>query len=189
MLQKTLHRNIGIALILSETTHVFCCVLPTVVTVLSLLASAGAAVPIPLFLLDVHEFLHAYEVPVIIGSGALLGLSWGLYGAARRTNCEKPHCETHEMACPRQKDRTRRVLMIATILFAANVTVYLTLHRGNEGMLHNMTIMQRGKFQGLCLSRPKSAPGAQESGALKTVERIDQIPGPGLSGTRPPSPE
>ncbi len=135
MSQNTLHRNIGIALILAESTHVFCCVLPTVVTILSLMASAGAILPIPLFLLDIHEFLHAYEMPMILFSGVVLLMGWGLYLASRATTCEKPHCGPHETVCAGKKDRTRLVLGIASVLFVMNLTVYITLHRGNEDLL------------------------------------------------------
>ncbi len=135
MSQDTLHRNIGIAIILAESTHVFCCVLPTLVTIISIMASVGAIIPIPLFLLDIHEFLHEYELPVIAFSGAVLALGWGLYLASRVTVCEKPHCEPHETVCAGKKDRTRWVLAVATALFIVNITIYFTLHRGNEDLL------------------------------------------------------
>lgn len=137
MSQDTMHRNIGIAIILAESTHVFCCVLPTLVTILSVMASAGTIIPIPFFLLDIHEFLHAYEMPVIAFSGAVLALGWGLYLTSLITSCEKPHCEPHETVCAGKKDRTRLVLAVATVLFMVNVTVYFTLHRGNEDLLRH----------------------------------------------------
>lgn len=135
-----LHRNIGMAIILAECTHVFCCVLPTVVTLLSVLASVGTFIQVPVFLLDIHEFLHAYEIPVITFSGVMLVLGWVLYVVARRIECARPHCEPHETVCAPAKNNTKTILAVASVLFVVNVFVYFTFHRGTEGLLHAQAV-------------------------------------------------
>lgn len=135
-----LHRNIGLAIILAECTHVFCCVLPTIVTVVGLLSSISAVVQVPVFLLDIHEFLHAYEIPVIAFSGVMLVLGWVLYGVARHIECARPHCEPHETVCAPAKHNTHWILVIASVLFMANIVVYFTLHRESAEMLHTQAV-------------------------------------------------
>jgi hypothetical protein len=131
-----LQRSLLWAVLLAESTHVFCCVLPTLVTVMALMASVGAMAQLPAFILDIHDLLHAYEIPVIIFSGLTLLLGWGVYGLARRIECQKDHCEPHETTCAPAKNNTHVVLMVASVLFLVNVTVYWTLHRRSEDLLH-----------------------------------------------------
>ncbi len=133
---QKLQRHIAWAVILAESTHVFCCVLPTVVTVLTVISSLGAMAQVPGFILDMHEVLHTYEIPMIVFSGLVLILGWGLYGVSRQIECQKPHCEPHARICTPQKNNTLSILVVASILFVVNVTVYLTLHRGNDDLLH-----------------------------------------------------
>lgn len=138
---QKLQRNIAFAIIMAESTHIFCCILPTVVTVLSVLASLGAVTQVPIFMLDIHEALHHYEIPIITFSGAMLMLGWALYALSRRIDCRKPHCEPHENdTCTPQKNGTRTVLAIASLLFVVNIVVYFTLHRGSEDLLHLQTV-------------------------------------------------
>jgi hypothetical protein len=132
---KKWQRSIAWSIILAESTHVFCCVLPTVVTVMAVLASFGAMTQMPVFILDLHAALHGYEVPVIIFSGAMLVAGWTLHTISRRIECQKPHCEPHETVCSGTKDNTRLVLTIASVLFVINVAVYVTLHRGSAELL------------------------------------------------------
>lgn len=130
-----LQRPLLWTVLLAESTHIFCCVLPTVITVLAVLASFGTVAQMPVFLLDIHELLHEYEVPVILFSGSVLLVGWGIYALSRQIECQKSHCEPHETICAPAKDHTRWVLVAATILFMINITVYVTLHRGSEDLL------------------------------------------------------
>jgi hypothetical protein len=132
-----LQRGLLWTVILAESTHIFCCVLPTVITLLALLASFGAVAQMPVFILDLHEALHAYEIPVMIFSGVTLVAGWVVYAVARRIECRKDHCEPHEnQTCAPLKDHTRTVLIVATFLLAINMTVYWSLHRPSEALLH-----------------------------------------------------
>lgn len=138
--QDKLQRNIALTIIMAESTHIFCCVLPTVVTVLALLSSLGAVTQVPVFMLDLHEILHAYEVPVIVFSGVMLVLGWVMYGVSRQIECQKQHCEPHETVCASRKNNTGLILTVASVLFVVNVTVYFTLHRGSQELLHDQAV-------------------------------------------------
>lgn len=118
-------------LVLSESTHVFCCVLPTLVSIISLLAGAGALTFIPSSLLDVHDLLHHWEVPMIIFSGILLALGWGLYRLSQKLNCvQDAHC-CHTPCAPK-KTATFKIMLAATALFVFNVIIYFAFHAGHN---------------------------------------------------------
>jgi hypothetical protein len=116
------------AVILSEASHIFCCVLPTVFSVLSLLAGLGMVSALPPFMIELHEMLHAYEVVIICFSAFILALGWGLFWHAQRVDCHSTGC--HHGPCAPKKNTSKIILLIATALFAVNVTVYLVFHRG-----------------------------------------------------------
>lgn len=121
-----LKKSIFWAVVLSETTHLFCCVLPTVVSVMGLLAGAGLVTAMPGFIGDFHDIIHAYEVPLIVISGVVLALGWGLYELSRRIDCHETGCA--HGACAPRKDKTLLILSIATTLFTANLAIYWFLH-------------------------------------------------------------
>jgi hypothetical protein len=123
------HQNkIFWALILSESTHVFCCVLPTVFSVLSLFAGLGLIGVMPSFIVDLHALFHAWEVPMLIASGLILALGWWLYRFSRRIDCHDTGC--HHGPCNPSKNKVSIILMIATGLFVVNLFVYTVFHRG-----------------------------------------------------------
>lgn len=53
------------AIIATETSHVFCCVLPTVFSILSFMAGLGLIGIVPVWMQDAHTFMHNWEVPII----------------------------------------------------------------------------------------------------------------------------
>ena len=123
-----LQRSIFWTIVISETSHVFCCVLPTLVSLISLISAAGAvSSSVSAFLMDVHDMLHAWEVPIIIGSGIVLLLGWALHGLSRYLDCRTTGCG-HGPCAPR-KHMTRRILWFATALFVFNAAVYTGIHR------------------------------------------------------------
>jgi len=128
---ERIHKSLGTAIVLSEVTHVFCCVLPTIVSILSLLAGMGVISVVPGFLDSFHDVMHDFEKPVIIGSGAILMLGWVLYMISARLDCVKEAGCQH-VPCGPKKKKTSKLLIVATFLFAINVTVYVTLHKPYE---------------------------------------------------------
>lgn len=110
----------------------FCCVLPTLVTVLGALSNIGLVTIAPHFILDLHDALHEYEVPIILFSAVMVALGWGIHFGAANVDCHDTGC-VHP-PCGPQKNKNTRILVIATILFAANLVVYFGIHRNVLGL-------------------------------------------------------
>lgn len=124
---QKLQKHLNVAIILAETSHIFCCVLPTVVSVMSLLVGVGLIGALPVSMLVVHDFLHVWELPIIIASGILIALGWCVLIQSRKVDCHDTGCG-HEPCTPKKR-RSSRLLEIATILFVINVTVYAVFHK------------------------------------------------------------
>lgn len=122
-----LHKSVFWAVALSEGSHVFCCVLPTLFSVFSLLAGLGVVATMPAFMVSIHETLHHWELPMIALSGLLLALGWGLTMYSDKIDCHDNGC-CHG-ACELRKSKGHLVLKIATVLFIFNIVIYLGLHR------------------------------------------------------------
>lgn len=122
-IQKTIYA----AIVASEASHIFCCVLPTVFSIVSLLAGAGMMV-MPASWVTLHDRLHDWEIPMIMISGVMIALGWGLHAYSKKIDCHDTGC-THGTCAPK-KDRTRMVLKIATLLFVINLVIYGVFHRG-----------------------------------------------------------
>lgn len=123
---QRLNKALSIAVILSETSHVFCCVLPVVVSAMSLLAGAGVISFMPAILVELHDAIHAYEIPLIMFSGIVLLLGWGLHWLSMKMDCHDTGC-CHG-PCGPVKNKSSRILKIATILFVVNVSIYMLVH-------------------------------------------------------------
>jgi hypothetical protein len=128
------------ALILSESSHIFCCVLPTVFSVLSLLAGLGLVGVMPGWLENVHALLHGWEVPVILMSGAVVAFGWALYFYSKRIDCHDHGCG--HGPCEPRKDTTALILKIATILFFVNIAIWGVFHRGMGIFVQETTMSQ-----------------------------------------------
>ena len=121
-------KSINFAVIIAEASHIFCCVLPTIVSIMSLLVGVGLIGSLPISMLVLHDFLHAWELLIIITSGLLIALGWCVLIYSRKIDCRNTGCG-HE-PCGPKKRRSSRLLELATILFVVNVTVYAVFHRG-----------------------------------------------------------
>jgi hypothetical protein len=119
-------------IILSETTHIFCCVLPTLFSLASLLVGAGLIAALPPGLEKFHSMLHGYEVPLIIFSGLVIALGWIADWYARRIDCHDTGC--CHAPCTSAKSRAHIVLKLASGLFIINLIVYFAFHRGMEAV-------------------------------------------------------
>lgn len=117
------------AVVLSETSHVFCCVFPTLFSVMGLLAGLGVVVALPTSMVHMHELIHAWEVPMIVASGVILALGWAAALYSRKMDCHSSGC-VHGACAPR-KSKAHVVLEIASVLFFFNVLIYVTVHRSN----------------------------------------------------------
>lgn len=123
---EKLQKILGVTIIASETTHIFCCALPVLVSTFSLLSVLGLVAVAPQPILYLHDVIHDYEIPLIIFSGVILALGWGLFMLSLKLDCRSQGCE-HEPCTP-QKKRTSTILKVATVLFVFNVTIYALVH-------------------------------------------------------------
>lgn len=112
----------------SETSHVLCCGLPIIVSLFSLMAEIGLLSVIPSGILDVHEIMHDYEIPMIIFSGVVLMLGWGLHHLSMRIDCHDTGCG--HGPCEPKKTKSSKILKLATVLFIANISLYGFVHTG-----------------------------------------------------------
>lgn len=126
MMEKT-NKTIIYSVVASETIHLFCCVLPTIFSVLSLLAGAGIITIMPSSIDMAHHIIHEYEIPMIFMSGIILAMGWGLYFYSRKISCRANGACTHKPCSPK-KNRTRLFMIVATILFIVNISVYFIFH-------------------------------------------------------------
>ena len=112
---------------MSELGHVFCCVLPTVFTVLSFAANIGLISMAPAWLMEIHERIHHYEVPIIIFSGVMLLLGWITFYYANKLDCHDTGCG--HPPCDPVKLRNRRIMIAATALFVINLLIFSIIHK------------------------------------------------------------
>ncbi len=117
------------ALILSESSHIFCCVLPTLFSLLAILANVGMFA-MPASFVFLHETMHHWEFPIVILSGVILALGWGLHWHSLRGEECPSGCQHHTDKTHPTISKTHMILKIATLLFVINVFVFLVLHRG-----------------------------------------------------------
>lgn len=122
--------------ITSEVSHVFCCVLPSAFSILTLMVGMGLISTMPIWMDDLHHVMHDYEIPMMIISAIVLILGWGIHYIARKIDCRDNSCCAHEPCAPK-KIRSFRILKIATILFAVNVFIYTTFHMPTDEHAHN----------------------------------------------------
>ena len=125
-IRKHQNKLIG-AIIVSEMSHIVCCGLPIFFSILSLLSGLGLVSALPSSFVWLHDVLHHYELPMLIVSALILGLGWLALWYAEKMDCHETGCH-HEPCTPRKKTASK-VLIVATILFAINISVYFGIHR------------------------------------------------------------
>ena len=118
------------AILMTETSHIFCCVLPTLFSVAGLLAGFGVIATIPGWLESFHEIMHGWELPVLMFSAAMIGLGWAFHFYSQKSDCHDHGCE-HEPCGPRHR-RASKILVAASVLLVVNAAVYFGLHRPQD---------------------------------------------------------
>ncbi len=129
---QNLKKNFAFAVLLAEFSHIFCCVLPTLFTVISFAVNVGMISAAPVWMMDLHESIHHYEIPIILFSGAMVCFGWAVHKMSLRVDCHDTGCS--HPPCDPTKTRNAKILTIATILFLLNVTVYTTIHKNIFGL-------------------------------------------------------
>lgn len=133
------------AVLLSEGAHIFCCVLPTIFSLLSLLSGAGMIAVMPASMVKMHDVLHHYELPMIIFSAFILVAGWALHWYSQKIDCHDTGCG--HGPCDTKKNNTHILLMIASVLFVVNVSVYFVFHR-HGGFQENVIHQHSGDHAG-----------------------------------------
>ncbi len=110
----------------SQLSHLFCCGLPALFSILSLLSTFGIALSLPSSYADLHHLMHDYELPVLAFAGSITLIGWALHYVSWRMDCTTTGC-LHEPCRPKKK-RSNRILIFSTVLFLFNVIIYMTAH-------------------------------------------------------------
>lgn len=133
MVQRA-QRMLGWGILASELSHVFCCILPVLFSLATFLVTFGFLSAMPVFVTQAHDVMHRWEVPMIMGAGVMVMIGWALHTYSVYFDCHTTGC--HHGSCRPAKRKTSRLLVIATLLFAVNLAVYMALHYGGDGLLH-----------------------------------------------------
>ncbi|MGH1403311.1 MAG: hypothetical protein ACRBDL_03640 [Alphaproteobacteria bacterium] len=125
---KRIQNAFSWVVVASEVSHVFCCVLPSVFTVISVLIGMGMIGVMPLWIETIHHTMHEWELPIIITSGVVLILGWAIHVISQKLDCHDTGCA--HGSCKPKKNRASKVLKIATFLFLMNIAIYFSIHYG-----------------------------------------------------------
>lgn len=131
---QRLQKVITSSIIISELSHIFCCGLPVLFSLVSLLSVLGVTSALPGFFIDLHDAMHVYEIPMIIFSGMMIFTGWTLHFISEKLDCHNTGCG-HEPCAPKKK-RSSKLLQFASILFLINVSAYFLLHGNIENLIH-----------------------------------------------------
>ncbi|MCB9991356.1 MAG: hypothetical protein H6867_08235 [Rhodospirillales bacterium] len=130
---ERVQKSLALAILVSETSHIFCCVLPTLFSLVSLATGLGLIAAMPTGLEALHEIMHEWEAPMILLSGAIILLGWGAHYLSVKLDCHNTGC-VHEPCGPKKK-QAGKILKIASLLFVFNVSIYLFFHHGMEALM------------------------------------------------------
>lgn len=125
---ERMQKSVFWTIVVTEMSHLFCCVLPTIFSVAAFLAGLGLVGAMPAGFETLHHLLHQWEIPLIVFSGVAIALGWAIDLRARKMDCHDTGC-VHE-PCGTRKYKAHKVLMIASGLFLFNVIIYFALHQG-----------------------------------------------------------
>ena len=111
-------RILNVAAAASVLPHLFCCVLPTISSLAGVGTSLGLSVTHSIHM----EWVHEYEVQLLVFSGLTVALAGAVQLYAGRMDCHKTGC-CHEPCSPR-KDKALVVFFAAGALFFVNLAVH-----------------------------------------------------------------
>ncbi len=126
-MRKELHKPLIWTVIASESSHLLCCVFPTLFSLAGLLSGLGFMVTIPAPMVELHDMIHRWEIPLILMSGVLLALGWAALKYSEKVDCHSTGCA--HGTCEPKRSKASLIMMIASGLFVFNVVVYLFVHR------------------------------------------------------------
>ena len=124
-----------IGIIMTEISHVFCCVLPLLFSAVGLLAGLGLVIILPDWLNGMHDVMHGYEMAVIIAAGVMVALGWAVHLYSFKNDCHDHGC-SHQPCGPRKRTASK-LLKLGTFLFVLNIVVFAFFHDGLERVIHS----------------------------------------------------
>lgn len=133
------HHVVSWVALLSAFSHVFCCGLPTLVGILSLLTSFGTFSTLLPGFNALHNLLSQYEMALIVFSVAVLMVGWGVQLHADHVDCHDSGC-CHP-PCDPKKISARRLLWLATVVFILNTGLAVAFHRHDSTAPNTMMVV------------------------------------------------
>lgn len=121
-IQTTLHWVI----VASAASHIFCCVLPTLFAIISFITGIGMFSGLFPGFEAIHNSMHAYEIPLLVFAAVMLAIGWGVQYLSWTVDCHDTGC--HHGSCKPKKRRAETMLVVASVLFAINMVVFLFPH-------------------------------------------------------------
>ena len=115
----------------SAFSHLFCCFLPGVLSILTLIASSGAAaVTLEDFGIPEawHDDIIKFSATVLIISGIMNFISW-------RIDCREDGNCTHE-PCETKKNTYLKLYLFSVVFFFINVSIHYGFHVDHDHSLH-----------------------------------------------------
>ncbi len=112
------HANVAVLF-----SHVFCCGLPAVMNIVALVAGASTLTATASWVGSIHTFMHRFELPLLLFSAGALAADAVAQWISARRDCGAQTCG-HE-SCTPKKQPARWVLLVAALLFAGNLGIYL----------------------------------------------------------------
>lgn len=109
---------------LTQMGHIFCCGLPFVFSAMSLLSSFGIMVTLPFDGHSLDHMMHDYAAPFLTFATIVLLIGWGLHFVSWKIDCLSTGCG-HKSCAPKKK-RSGKILLFSTVLFAANLLIFMT---------------------------------------------------------------
>ena len=134
-MQEKHQKKLFWAILISEASHIFCCVLPTIFSVISVLVGLGIVATMPGWLAGFHDLMHGWEMPMIMLSAGVVALGWGVHFYSLKYDCHDVG-DCHHGPCGPKKRRASKILIAATVLLLVNVSVYFGVHRVQDSLSH-----------------------------------------------------
>lgn len=108
--------------VISACSHFFCCVLPTISSIIGLGVSFGMITSN----IEFFEWFHDKEESIILFSAGALIISAISQFISWRIDCHNSGC-SHGKCTPKKKS-SLNIFIIATILFLINLAVHIIYH-------------------------------------------------------------
>lgn len=113
-----MHRFAHTLALLTSVTHIFCCGLPLVMSIIGLGTVIGLS-----GIHAIHDVMHQYEVDILIGSGILLAIGGIVQIIAWRLDCREDGACTHTPCAPK-KNKSLILLLLAATFYIINLLMF-----------------------------------------------------------------